>query len=605
MQFTVAPSGISEHLLVAALDDDSAGIDSQSLNLLQTTAMSSKTKRLAQASSSGTGYKTAGMQNASWSPGDAPTEAQLQSMSQDWLFHSRTTSCRGDSFDNTTLTLASRIFLPLLFACSVLAIAMTSSTRRQANLEAAGGKSAKDAETSPDHGGTPDTSSEQAPETAPTAPLATRASSERRGTNIEAQGGKPAKDAEARPDHAGTPETSFEQAPETPTTARLWHLDFARICAVMCVICDHTGGEDTTHRNVGFGLWWALPYLYMTSGVGFMMSRSSVVSYIARLVCVFIVGVSANWTADAITHRDWQHDFGNTVFQMFFVVMLIIMSLVAEPLRLALRDRKEHQSATSSIVTIASAVLWSMLVLCGLWSFVHASPLLTVDDSKSSWARYYAPILKNTPMILVQIGGTLFLSTLASVICTPENTGWVGWLLLPFIYLPTVLIPWDQDAFPHLICLYVFAMVVTAWPLKGATAIGKCVKAYWPFLLMLLCLVAMPDMWGRCDVHPPFATWERFRMSLGELLLAICFVTGSFAPDDPYKVTVWMGKWALYAYCFHIMWYRLLGSPYGALVTMASAVVFYAIHAHFGTDHPERSVPSKHVARIPLVPKRV
>lgn len=47
-----------------------------------------------------------------------------------------------------------------------------------------------------------------------------------------------------------------------------------------------------------------------------MMSKSSMWGYILRLLAVFAVGVSANLFADAVNHRDWQHDFGNTIFQM-------------------------------------------------------------------------------------------------------------------------------------------------------------------------------------------------------------------------------------------------------------------------------------------------
>ena len=53
-------------------------------------------------------------------------------------------------------------------------------------------------------------------------------------------------------------------------------------------------------------------------------------------------------------------------------------------------------------------------------------------------------------------------------------------------------------------------------------------------------------------------------MFLGELILVVCFMAGAFTPSDPHKITSWLGQWSLYAYCFHVMWYRLLGSPYGA-----------------------------------------
>ncbi|CAE7913248.1 unnamed protein product [Symbiodinium necroappetens] len=345
------------------------------------------------------------------------------------------------------------------------------------------------------------------------------------------------------------------------------------------------GGETYTHRNVGFGLWWALPYLYITSGMSSMMSKSSLWGYVIRLVVVFTAGVSANLFADLVKHRDWRHDFGNTIFQMFFVIMLLIMAPLAEPLRQALRSRQEGQSVSRA--TVAFTVFWGAVSAVALASFVRGytgdSPDFVTqtfeDEEVSRWIKLYAPILRHTPIILVHVAGTLFLGLLATILCQPENTGLVGWVLLAFTYLQMVIVPWDQDSFAHLVNLNIAGMLTFQWPLAGSKHIAAAVKAYWPFLLMFLCLDSMPDMWGRCDVHSPYSTWERFRMFLGELILVVCFMAGAFTPSDPHRITSWLGQWSLYAYCFHVMWYRLLGSPYGAIVTFAGMPLFWAMAA--------------------------
>eukprot|EP00930_Biecheleria_cincta_P055131 TRINITY_DN41492_c0_g1_i1.p1 TRINITY_DN41492_c0_g1~~TRINITY_DN41492_c0_g1_i1.p1 ORF type:complete len:531 (-),score=64.73 TRINITY_DN41492_c0_g1_i1:65-1657(-) len=453
----------------------------------------------------------------------APTETEMQGNSGDWLFGVRTTSCEGDTFDNPAYSGFSRAFLPCLFFACVLAVLSTSY--------------------------------------APTQAAVTFGKEEASGV-VQVQ------------DEDGSREES----------QRLWHLDFARICAVMCVIFEHSGGLDYTHRNVGFGLWWALPYLYMTSGIGSMLSKSSMFGYVLRLVCVFLVGVLANWCADSATGRDWRHDFGNTIFQMFFVVMLIIMAPLCEPLRQALRAREALHRPSGSW-TLYFALFWGFVTLVGLAFALRQREQDSEDyfaktfehGDVAVWIKYYAPLLKYSPIILVHVGGTLFLSLLATMVCHDWNTGMVGWILLSFTYLQMIVIPWDQDSFVHLICLNIFAMVTTVWPLQGSKGIAFWVQSYWPFLLMFLCLDSMPDMWGRCDVHSPYLLWERFRMQLGEFVLAVCFVSGAFSPKDPLKVTGWMGKWSLYAYCFHVMWYRLLGSPYGAVVTFAGIPVFWAL----------------------------
>jgi hypothetical protein len=473
----------------------------------------------------------------------APTEEELKSVSNDWLFHVQTTSCSGTSFDNTADSLLSRLLLPLLVACCVFAISTTGVSTGQTRAEAQKllmGPEAYDTFAS-------------------------------------------YRQLDRQPDSTGSQEQDSSGSQEHPEPkARMWHMDFARICAIMCVIFEHAGGEDYTHRNVIFGLWWALPYLYMTSGMGCMMSKKAITGYVGRLLCVFAVGVSANWVADVITGRNWKGDFGNTIFQMFFVIMLVIMAIVTEPLRLALARRRDTPNAKPSIASYIAAGFWGLLTVVALCFFMRSTMDLKDGGYTNAWMQYYAPIFKHTPLIVVQVGGALFLSTYGAIVAKPEKTGLIGWALLAFIYVPSVMIPWDQGSFFHLMNLYILAMVTTVFPLAGTDAITKWVRAYWPFLIMILCLASMPDMWGRCDVHPPYAIWERFRYMFGELLMIVCFVTSAFAPDDPYNITVWMGWWSLYAYCFHVMWYRLLGSPYGAVVTFGFIGVFYALHVWLG-----------------------
>lgn len=482
------------------------------------------------------GFLDDGKRKVTWNTDIAPTEAQLKTVSNDWLFHVRTTSCSGISFDNNSDSLLSRMLLPLLFITCACAVSLTSRESDEAVQKQEAQKLNADA-------GVYDTfdTSQQREQLA----------------------------------------SLSQQAPQSK--ARLWHLDFARICAIMCVIFEHSGGEDYTHRNIIFGLWWALPYLYMTSGIGCMMSNKSMVGYVGRLACVFAVGVGANWIADVVNHRDWAGDFGNTIFQMWFVVMLVIMAILTEPLRLALQRRRDSAYAKPTKATFFAASVFGFITLTALWNFSRAAPL-EHKNYGNAWMQYYSPILKHIPIIVALICGMLSLSIYAAIVSKPENTGFIGWLLLAYVYVPSVLIPWDQSGFSHLMTLYIFSMVTTVFPLAGSDAISKCVRSYWPFVVMTLCLSSMPDMWGRCDVHPPYATWERLRLNFGEFIMVVCFVTSAFAPDDPYKVTVWMGWWSLYAYCFHVMWYRLLGSPYGAVVTFSFIAVFYLLHVWLGAD---------------------
>jgi hypothetical protein len=475
--------------------------------------------------------------NSTWNSDVYPTEKYLKSRSSDWLFHVHTTSCQGLAFDIQSESLQSRLLLPFLFLCTLVAISMTS------------------------FGGVP-----------------SQAAAGHFVANNHSAGYADVPDGQASPDGMSPRKLSLSNLNyEEKKRERLWHLDFARICAVFCVVGEHSGGEDYTHRNAIFGLWWVLPYLYMTSGMGCVMSKKSMPAYVARLLCIFFVGVGANWIADVATKRDWQHDFGNTVYHMFFIVMLITMAIVSEPLRAALQRRQDHALASNTKTSIIASIVLGIVTLLGLWHFMLSIPVLQAG-SGNSWLAYYQTIFDNIPIFAAQVGGVLFLSTLGACVCAPQKTGMIGWYLLVYTYVPMVLIPWDESNFSHCMALYVIAMVATIWPLRGSQAISDWVRSYWALLLIILMIFSMPDMWGRCDEHPPYAVWERLRFNLGELTLVVCFLTGAFAMSDPYGVTTWLGYWALYAYCFHVMWFRLLGTPYGAVVTFSFIGVFYLLH---------------------------
>mmetsp|Transcript_57737 Transcript_57737/g.137424 ORF Transcript_57737/g.137424 Transcript_57737/m.137424 type:complete len:561 (+) Transcript_57737:85-1767(+) len=375
-----------------------------------------------------------------------------------------------------------------------------------------------------------------------------------------------------------------DNAPLTPQEVasqarpRKFYADFCRICAIMCVVFEHCGGTSYTYRNVGFGLWWALPYLYMTSGMLYTLSTSSMQGYLLRLVAILLVGVSANLAADIASGRNWRGDFANTVFQMWFVVMLMGMAILMDPLRAALRWCEVRMMAEPTPRWLQVWFLACGAVTFGfLMVFVLALPVVSFD-AQSDWGRFYAPMLQTLPLILVQTFGCVFLATLAIVQFSHKACGHLGWILLAFIYLPAVAVPFDLDGFPHLLCLYIFSMVATVLPLSGSNAIASAARAYWPFIFMFLCLLTMPDMFGRCDVHPAGMLWERFRFNMGELTMVILFATGALECNDPFNLISWMGPWSLYAYCFHVCWYRLMGSPAAALITFGSLAPFYGMY---------------------------
>mmetsp|Transcript_5325 Transcript_5325/g.13263 ORF Transcript_5325/g.13263 Transcript_5325/m.13263 type:complete len:428 (+) Transcript_5325:338-1621(+) len=354
----------------------------------------------------------------------------------------------------------------------------------------------------------------------------------------------------------------------------MWHLDYARIVCVSCVVTEHSGGSNYTAHNVVFVLQWVLPYLYLTSGMCFMLSSAPLWFYVFRLAAVLAFGVLMNLLADMINGRDWQDDPGNTVFQMFYVVFLIWLAVSTAPLRRALRWRRENPTAPCDWKIAIVAAFWGAVSGLGFVFLVtNTSMLRPGHASTHDWTVMAKPVLENAPCVLATTGGVAFLCSLACALNTSDR---LGWLLLVVIYVPRVFVPYDSVGYPHNVELYFFGMVAEKWRLRNQEVVAARIRAYWPIFLAVLMLLGMPNMTGRCDLYPPDTCWERFRFYLIELALVIAFVSGAFNTSDPLKVTRWMNHWALFAYCTHVALARLLPAPLGPILTYSSSVFFFA-----------------------------
>jgi len=401
-------------------------------------------------------------------------------------------------------------------------------------------------------------------------------------------------------DAAGLRPSDHEETEEL--VGRRHDLDYARIIGVACVVTEHSGGSHWSQHNVLFALQWVLPFLYITSAIAWMMSKKSVGPYILRLFVVLCVGVAANWIADCIIGRDWQHDFGNTIFQMFYVVMLIAMSLVTVGLRQALGTcrrvalKQEADPPAVGLKLYVPMMMYGLITafaFVGFWCQKPDRNLLPVGQD--SWLSQLTPVINEAPIAFIQIGGALFLAHLA---CLFRANDIFPWLLLVHIFLPRIFIPWLKVGFFHNLELFVFAMVAHCWKLKGQRIFQRAAQNYWPILIFFCMIAMMPDAYGRCDLTPP-ATWhERLRFYGIELCFCLFLVTGSFKVGDPYRVTEWLNYWALYAYCFHVAWARLFPIPYGALLTYSSAAVVYlAWHSAGGKSETAQSSKGAHAIR--------
>lgn len=358
--------------------------------------------------------------------------------------------------------------------------------------------------------------------------------------------------------------------------ARLWYVDFARFCCVACVVAEHSGGENYTANNVLLVQQWVLPYLYAASGMSFMLSSNSLIAYLARLAMVFCVGVGFNWFADFAIGREWLTDFGNTIFQMAYVVVLMGLAVCTEPLRKAFRWRQRH-SFRAKLPMCLKLSLFFFYVPLAIGGFAW---YLTGDTTMKSIAWLTGvqgtgmQVMQDLPLLLAECGG---LGVICSMCVAVGSSGWIFWILLVVVMAQQTWIPYRRGGHPFDGDIYLLGMIVYIWPMKGKELIAQLIRDYWPVGLMFGMLLAMPHVEGRCDLDPLNTWWERMRFRGLEAALLVLFLSGAISVNDPCRIMSWLNMWALYAYCSHVAWARLLPVPWGAVFTYVQIVPFLVL----------------------------
>eukprot|EP00929_Paragymnodinium_shiwhaense_P091886 TRINITY_DN51769_c0_g2_i1.p1 TRINITY_DN51769_c0_g2~~TRINITY_DN51769_c0_g2_i1.p1 ORF type:complete len:557 (+),score=30.27 TRINITY_DN51769_c0_g2_i1:60-1730(+) len=371
------------------------------------------------------------------------------------------------------------------------------------------------------------------------------------------------------------PKTAIGIGVAQPPKVRLWYIDYARILCIAATVTEHSGGMNYSGSNVLWTQQWVLPYLYTISGISFMFSSVPLWLYEAKLAVVLVVGVGLNLIADIISGRDWLGNPGNTVFQMAYVILLMFMSLLTSPLRRALIWRKANpwERAPRDVVVWTSVA--GVIFAFAITFFTAGLPFIDLDNAPGILAGLKGSgaegILTQGPLMLSMIGGLNFLCMLA---CTVGVHDWLPVVLLAAIYFPRSVIPYNRGGHPINADLFMFGMVVKLFPLHKHELVKSVIREYWVVWVAALLICSNPDVKGRCDLWPLNSMWERLRFYTIECWLVIILISGTLNTSDSLGLTMPLNLWALYAYCAHVAWARVLPVPYGALVTYASAPLF-------------------------------
>lgn len=366
-----------------------------------------------------------------------------------------------------------------------------------------------------------------------------------------------------------------------PKQAHRYDLDYARVVCICCVVAEHSGGASYSDDNLFFAQNWVLPWLYTISGICSMFSKAPMLSSLSKYFAVFAVGVAANWVADLITGRDWKGDFGNTIFQMAYMLGLMMLITITQPLRSAMHTQDTSRDATlPKSFKIYTCVLGFIALSCfGMYAmgsqFIDLKALETVfGELEGTGLR---ALLFQFPMIVGKLFGLLTMVCLAMF---RGGSGWIPWVLLVLIYVSTVVVPFSWGGHAFRAELFLYGMVVFHWPYAGKAKVVSAVREYWPLMLGIMLFTSVPSTTGRCDLNPLNTWWERSRYYTLEAFLLVLLCSGSMNTSDSLNMSGWLNYWALFAFVFHVMFARLLETfqkSYGAILTYAFVPVFYVL----------------------------
>jgi hypothetical protein len=314
-----------------------------------------------------------------------------------------------------------------------------------------------------------------------------------------------------------------------------------------------------------------------------MMSRAPFATYFARYTAVFVVGVVCNIIGDAVGQRpEWYLDFGNTIFQMFYVVFIMVLSFCCWPLRSALRSEADPFGGGVLCCDLPER-LACLCLYGGIFIGSYTCYLLGLDvtflvgglEEGGAWSAYIVDVFLNLFHIIAHSFGFATLVSL-HVFLRRKPDGWLTWLLLAYIYVPVILFPSKMAYGPQMIMLYLLGFVARCFPFAGSEGYARDVRSYSVLIIVMLTSISMPELLGRCDIYPPLTMWERFRSYFLEAFLATVLLTGAVSASDPHGLLRPLGWWALIAFCTHVMLARILPTPFGAVVEYALIPIFIA-----------------------------
>lgn len=407
---------------------------------------------------------------------------------------------------------------------------------------------------------------------------------------------------------------AIKQAPSSEESHELFqegssyhpHLDVTRILCIACVCIDH-GTRTFGMWNAVFAQNWVLQILFLISGIAYGMSRKSLQEYVLRLSKYVAIGVSVNWCAWVLAGMDWQHNFFDVVFQLWFVVALIGYAILCAPLKSLLQRLREESRAAGSDESEEQAaktrsimhVIWYLcggilgifllfqVVVSPLLTMLLSGPLLAMASQLGRGGNFWglpsndeeaADFIHRTCGYMMLTVSNCYLILASQTIF--QRSGLVAWAMIITTYFMRSTNYRSQDErFWHGFDLTMLGLVCYHLGLLHRRKIGEYIVRYW-FLVIIVCSLLWPfGLHIRLDEHPPLDSILRARFACLECILIVCWLVAGeriiqkeiFTEDR----LEFLSDWALLAYLTHKAIHILIRPPFNWLVIVGLAPVCY------------------------------
>jgi len=382
------------------------------------------------------------------------------------------------------------------------------------------------------------------------------------------------------------------------------HLDIWRSICIGVVVLDH-GNPHYSEWNLFFGQSWTLQAIFIICGLSFGLSKRSLSGYVLRLAAYVFVGVMCNWVAFVIIGKDWRHDPWNVVFQFWFVVGLILYSLLLVPLRRVLvwcRDRPRPQGADpdtgdalKGFAAISAGLLSIFTVLTGGFAqWVNsdigvqvAASVARLGPGLTFWAggpdqagQVFASMLAGLELTLSNVW-----LAVAIPVMFPAQQSVTGWVLVVNLHARRLL-TWYSGLGEKALNgfdLMLLGLVCYYLGLKYRRPIGKALTRYWPVWFFVVGVVWKPGTHGRMDRLMGDEPWAmRWRMRFIDTVYMTVALSAGDRLVDPGMFTEdrchFINNLGLFLFLVHKAIHLVLPPPWNWLLIL-SFVPIFSIHS--------------------------